>query len=225
MSISAIIPVYNGAAYLAAAIDSVFDQSCPPTELIVVDDGSTDDSAAIAERFGGRLILVQQANAGPAAARNVGLAQARGDYVAFLDADDIWFPDTLAIQTAHLAALGEPRIGWGRSVRTLEPGVAEPSHAGWKEAQYVLSVSSMLFPRAAFDRVGIFDPSFRMGEDLDLLIRMHDAGITFAQHPGLVCRRRLHANNLSRDEQAITFGHFMAVKRSFDRRRAADRPE
>jgi hypothetical protein len=93
--ISVVIPVYNEAAVLPRALTSVFAQTVAPAEIIVVDDGSTDDSAAIARTFGERVRLVQQSNAGVSAARNRGIAECRSELVAFLDADDEWLPEFL----------------------------------------------------------------------------------------------------------------------------------
>jgi glycosyltransferase involved in cell wall biosynthesis len=97
-TITAIIPVHNGERHLAEAIQSVLAQTLPPGEIIVVDDGSTDASAAIAQSFGAPVRVLAQPNLGPAAARNLGLAHATGDLLAFLDADDLWTPNKLARQ-------------------------------------------------------------------------------------------------------------------------------
>ena len=94
--ISCIVPVYNGERYLAETLQSILGQRVGPLEVIVVDDGSTDGTAGVARRFGSAIRVLHQTNAGPAAARNLGLSEARGDFVAFLDADDLWKPDKLA---------------------------------------------------------------------------------------------------------------------------------
>ena len=94
-SVTVIIPCYNGAAYLREAIDSALDQTHPPLEVIVIDDGSTDDSAAIAESYGPPVCVIRQENQGESVARNRGIDEAKGDWVAFLDADDLWKPTKL----------------------------------------------------------------------------------------------------------------------------------
>jgi glycosyltransferase involved in cell wall biosynthesis len=96
--ITLIIPVYNGERYLAKAIHSALSQTLPPTEVLVVDDGSTDGSAAIARSFGPPVHVLTQANLGPAVARNLGAVHAAGDLLAFVDADDLWSPEKLAHQ-------------------------------------------------------------------------------------------------------------------------------
>src|SRR2546427_4231674 len=107
--VSVVIPVYNGERYLADAIQSVLDQTYQNLEVIVVDDGSTDGSAAVAKRFGDAIRYVRQANGGVCQARNTGISVARGTYLAFLDQDDLWLPDKLAVQVAYLES--HPEVG------------------------------------------------------------------------------------------------------------------
>src|SRR6185503_2024667 len=102
--VSAVIPAYQAAAFLADAVESVLAQTEPVGEIVVVDDGSTDGTAAVAASFGDRVRYVRQENQGVAAARNRGVAEARGRLVAFLDADDTWEPEKTARQLAHLRA-------------------------------------------------------------------------------------------------------------------------
>lgn len=102
--ISCIVPVFNGERYLWEALESIFAQTYRPIEVLVVDDGSTDGTGAVAASYGSRLRYLWQPNAGPAAARNRGLEAARGEFVAFLDADDLWHPEKLARQMARFAA-------------------------------------------------------------------------------------------------------------------------
>jgi len=105
-SISVVIPCYNGARFLAETLRTVFSQTRPPEEILVVDDGSTDDSAAVAERFGSPVRVLRQANRGESAARNRGIEESRGEWIAFLDADDVWAPKKLE-----------------RQCKAIEPGV------------------------------------------------------------------------------------------------------
>src|SRR4051794_39471252 len=106
-TVSCIVPVFNGERYLREALDSILAQSHSALDVLVVDDGSTDDSAPLAKSYGDRLRYFFQPNAGPAAARNVGLAAARGEFVAFLDADDRWHPHKLTLQLARFGARPE----------------------------------------------------------------------------------------------------------------------
>src|SRR5438034_9298591 len=108
-TVSVIIPTYNYARYLAAAIESALAQTYAPLEIIVVDDGSTDDTLRILGAYGNRLRVLRQANQGAGAARNAGIAAARGEYVAFLDSDDLWHPRKLELQLARFAS--DPDLG------------------------------------------------------------------------------------------------------------------
>ncbi|MFO0842697.1 MAG: glycosyltransferase family 2 protein [Gemmataceae bacterium] len=103
-TISVVIPCYNGANYLREAIDSVLSQTRPVLEVIVVDDGSTDDSFAIAESYGAPVRVIRQPNQGESVARNRGIDEAKGDWIAFLDADDLWMGDKIERQAAHMSS-------------------------------------------------------------------------------------------------------------------------
>ena len=108
MTISALIPTYNRRTQVIEAIDSVLAQTVPVDEVIVVDDGSSDGTAdAIRERFGSRVVLLEQQNAGVAAARNRGIAKAQGEWIALLDSDDTWMPKKIERQKAVIEALGD----------------------------------------------------------------------------------------------------------------------
>src|SRR5712664_390476 len=105
--ISCIIPVFNGERYLREALDSILAQTHRPVEIIVADDGSSDGTAAVVASYGDHVHYLHQPNAGPAAARNLGLSAARGEFVAFLDADDLWHPEKLVHQRARFQARPE----------------------------------------------------------------------------------------------------------------------
>src|SRR5437773_3781756 len=104
VTVSVVIPTYNYARYLPEAIDSALAQTHAPLEVIVVDDGSTDDTPRVLAVYGDRIRVIRQANRGPGAARNTGIAAARGEYVGFLDADDVWLPRKLELQMARFEA-------------------------------------------------------------------------------------------------------------------------
>src|SRR5262245_23175320 len=115
--VSAIIPVFNGSRYLADAIESVLDQTHAAIDITVVDDGSTDESVAVAEWFGDRVRIIRQRNEGQAAALNAGLKSVTGEYVGFLDADDLWMPEKTVRQVEQFTS--RPELGY--SVTTIRP--------------------------------------------------------------------------------------------------------
>ena len=197
--VSVILPVYNGAAYVAEAIDSVLAQSYRPYELIVVDDGSSDDSTAIAEKYDG-VTLLCQSNQGVAAARNTGLAASQGEFFAFLDQDDRWTPDKLRIQMHYL--LDHPHIQYviAKQRIFLEPGTEAP---GWlkkdilRKAQAGFLPGTLVARRDVFDHIGRFDPTYQVTSDADWFFRAKDAGIPMAALDEVLLLKRIHGANES----------------------------
>jgi glycosyltransferase involved in cell wall biosynthesis len=184
-SISVIIPSYNYGRYIAEAIRSALGQTLKPAEVIVVDDGSTDDTAKVVAGFGDRVRYVRQENAGVCAARNRGVAESSGELIAFLDADDIWEPTKLERQAEKFAAdseIGLVHCGMrefcSESGETLvlhldgmEGDVAEDLLL-WERPVVNVSGSVIMVSREAFERVGEFDPRQKCGEDRDLCYRI-----------------------------------------------------
>lgn len=195
--VSVIIPSYNCAPYLSEAIESVLDQSHPPAEVIVVDDGSTDDSLEIARGFGARIRLLAQANAGVSAARNRAIEEATGDWLAFLDADDVWLPTKLERQLA--AVEGRPdvvcvfsdfyRFGEGMKP-TLEHQPDNPAAPDWR----VRMLCSYVLPSTCMVRVdALGDVRFRVGavgEDMIFFAELRERG-SFLQVPEPLARYRI----------------------------------
>jgi glycosyltransferase involved in cell wall biosynthesis len=194
--ISVVIPAYNASAFLPATLQSVLDQSLPPGEIIVVDDGSTDDTAAIATAFGARVISV--VNGGPSAARNVGTRAACGEYIAFLDADDLWVREKLEAQLAALEAYGLPAFGFTDFTKFNERGRQRPSelrhHWAFRKAtkksdgngniiiaadaknpvlyDSYIPPSTLLVRRADILAVGGFNETLRVAEDFEFYLRL-----------------------------------------------------
>lgn len=222
LPISVIIPVYNGERYLAEAITSVLRQSLLPTEIIVVDDGSTDGSAAVAAGFGGRVRVNTQPNAGPAAARNLGVQMAHGDLLAFLDADDLWLPDKLTRQLAYLQA--DPRLDcvFGQVEQFISPDGSAAQRAALPPQPIMngLHVGTMLIWRRAFMAVGPFATTWTIGEFIDWYGRAQTRGLHAAVLPEIVMRRRWHDANLTRRTQAQRNDYAKVLKRHLDAKRA-----
>lgn len=191
--ISVVIPCFNAERYLAAAIRSVLAQDWPDLEILVIDDGSSDRSAElVADTFPG-VKLLRQANQGVAAARNNGIRQAQGEWIAFLDADDIWLPGKLQAQCEILAATPAARLSYTAwQVWTSSEPSPPPEYlasllsqsddqqrwsgaTGWIYPQLLLDcvvwTSTVLAHRSVFSEVGQFDPGLRIGEDWDLWLR------------------------------------------------------
>jgi glycosyltransferase involved in cell wall biosynthesis len=201
-TVSVIIPAYNAEAYVAEAISSALDQRCPPAEVIVVDDGSTDGTAAVVKGFGPRVTYIHQANARQAAARNTGIRHSSGELLAFLDADDIWEPDKLCRQVELLQSRPDVALAYCGAVEVGPDGAfgqtLAPQLRGVCGREILLgrgSVvlgSTMLARRSAMTRVGLFDDRLPPCEDMDLAWRigLHES-IDFVDAP--LVRYRQHA--------------------------------
>lgn len=185
--VSVVIPAYNYAKFLPAAVESVLAQTYSPIELIVVDDGSTDETPAILTGYGDRIQNIRKVNAGLSAARNTGIKAARGQFVGFLDADDLWLPDKIAMQMELYAR--HPEAGCiGCGVQVVDADLKEgrrTSHADLvgtseKRLQDILlrrewvggSGSGALIRRSILDEVGLFDENLTAAEDWDMWLRI-----------------------------------------------------
>lgn len=202
-TVSVIIAAFNAEPYLAAALQSVLTQTCPPTEVLVIDDGSSDNSASVAQAYAPWVQVFRQANRGPAAARNVGIRHSTGENLAFIDADDLWMPEKLARQMEILQGDSACEAVLGKVVNFITPELNDEqcgllaSRAGLSGA---FLVGAMLIRRSAFMRVGEFNEQWRHGDFIDWWARATDLGLRYTAIPELVMQRRLHTNNMTRRE-------------------------
>jgi glycosyltransferase involved in cell wall biosynthesis len=179
LRVSVVVPTYNSGPLVVEAVESALAQTYAPHEVIVVDDGSTDDTADRLARFGPPVRYVRQENARVAAARNTGLRVATGDVIAFLDADDVWHPEKLARQTAVLEAhpaiglLGTRMYPWPGPLPTPEahPAPVSPLRTDTMLPTNPLANSSVVVRRSTLERVGELDPELFGPEDYDLWLR------------------------------------------------------
>ena len=195
--ISCIVPVYNGEKYLAAALESIFRQTLAPFEVIVVDDGSTDSTPAVA-RNDGRVRYLRQDNAGPSAARNHGIRESRGELVALLDADDLWHAEKLERQAARFLARPELDISLTHSRNFWAPEVAEEEARFGGDRIGVLPAQTLVARRSVFDRVGLFDTAMLHREVPGWLVNAKQLGLVIETLPQVLCERRIHTTNRSR---------------------------
>jgi glycosyltransferase involved in cell wall biosynthesis len=217
--VSVIIPVFNSERFLAEAIESVLAQSHRNLELIVVDDGSTDGGAKAAQGYPVRYF--RQEHRGPGAARNFGIRQARGEFLAFLDSDDLWMPEKTARQTVRLAARPELEavFGWVEQFSAGEAAPPKIRNAGI--IKNGIHPGAMLIRSAAFARIGPFAEDRRIGEFLDWYARAMEAVLESEILPEVVLRRRIHDENLMRSPKADTSEYARILKAALDRRRSA----
>ena len=200
--VSCIVPVFNGEPYLREALDSILQQTYGPLQVIVADDGSTDGSATVVASYGEQIHYLRQANAGPSAARNLGLGAARGDFIAFLDADDLWLADKLAKQTARFAARPDLEMSVTYLQNFWIPELAHEAEAlrGDRLTQPLpgYAMDTLLARRRVFETVGLLNTALRHGEDTEWFLRASECGVVTELLPDVLCRRRMHHHNLTR---------------------------
>jgi len=212
--ISIIIPTYNRASFLKEAIQSVLDQdyflSSDPVylfELLIIDDGSTDSTKEIVKAFGDKVKYRYQGNKGISASRNLGLRLAKGDYIAFLDSDDLWKKAKLRMQMNLMEFLAEAAVCyteeiWIRKGIRVNPKKKHQKHSGWIFDKVLplclLSLSSALFSREVFEEVGHFDEELPVCEDYDFGIRVAQKFPVYLIPRPLTVKRGGHPDQLSK---------------------------
>lgn len=239
-TVSVVIPAYNAAAFLRQTIESVLAQTRPALEVLVVDDGSTDDTAQIAQSFGSPVRCLRQENQGLSRARNAGILAARGDWIALLDADDLWLPHKLARQMECLRQHAQHRrTSSGKAQRKAQrPAIAcftlteyvdtaghvlrcseVPHFPDLVEALLLYSCiigppSAALLRRETLQEIGLFDPRFSQCADWDLWLRLAEAGpVVYVAEP--LVRYRLHGANMSRDIALLERDTFAVLDKFF----------
>jgi len=221
--VTVIVPVHNGERFLRSALESLYAQDYQPFEVVLVDDGSSDGSAAIARTFPG-LRYLRQENQGQAAARNTGLSLARGEFVAYLDDDDLIPPHKLRRQAKYLVA--NPQVGCvlARQQIMLEPDVDPPEWLSrdpvFGDLDGVPLVSAMIRTQLLRE-IGGFDPSYRFAEDRDLFVRLREHGVHIDVLPEVLLFRRFHGENVNFRSRPEKHPLLRSLKAKIDRERAA----
>lgn len=224
--VSVIIPVYNGEKYLEEAIQSVLNQSYHPLDFILVDDGSEDGSARIAKKHVPPLRYAYQKHKGLSAARNRGIKLAQGQYIAWLDADDIWERDKLENQLAAFKNNPELDIVFGHMQQFFSPDLNEGERERIRlntELMPGYSPCALLVKRDSFFKVGLFDLKWELGQDIHWFLRAKEKGLQTLMLPDLVFRRRIHSSNVGRIKRQFQHHYLHIIKESMDRRRDAER--
>lgn len=230
-TVSVIIPVYNQAQYVAQAIDSVLAQQFTDYEIIVVNDGSTDESPQMLNRYRGRIGVITQMNQGLSAARNSALQIARGEFIGFLDADDLWYPHTLATTVAYLQDHPNIDLVCGAWDLINEAGqIIQPPNnfSAYREkvAQNFLRTialgnfilpSALLVRRTCFDRCGLFDPDLKGVEDWDFMSRVAAKGCRLGLIDVPVLHYRRHEGCLTRKPERTEKASRQVLDKLFSR--------
>lgn len=201
--VSTIIPVFNNEKYLAEAVASVAAQTDVDQEVWIVDDGSTDDTLALARRLAAEahplpIHVLTQPNQRAGAARNNGAAHATGEFLAFLDSDDVWTPGRLRLMLGAFADDPTLDIVFGHVQQFISPELTEAERQVFvcpPDPMPGLHPGGALIRRAAFERSGGFDTQLRHGEIIDWIVRLRESGLKERLLPDVVFRRRIHGGN------------------------------
>jgi glycosyltransferase involved in cell wall biosynthesis len=218
--VSVIIPCYNGEAFLAEAIESALAQTYQPVEIIVVDDGSTDSSPAIAHKYPVRYI--RQYNRGLTKTRNRGVRESRGEYIVFLDADDRLRPEAIETGLCVMAVQPECAMVVGDHIFVSEEGrhlrdshkvyLVDSHYEALLKSNFIEMISSVLFRRVVLEEVGGFDTELRVAEDYELYLRIARK-YPITCHRSVVAEYRLHGTNASRNSELMLSMTLQVLKR------------
>lgn len=216
--ISTIVPVFNCEKYLGAGIESVLAQKYEPMQIIVVDDGSTDGSAQVARSFA-QVEYHYQENAGVATALNRGLAAAKGEFMAFLDSDDLWVEGKLKLQLDAFARDPELGMVMGSVEQFRETGPDNPPVSlGIFKGYLKIAV---LIRRSAMFQVGLFDPQWKTGDFIDWYIRATELKVKSLMLPEVVAKRRIHDTNMGIRQRDVQSDYARIMRQALERRRKA----
>jgi glycosyltransferase involved in cell wall biosynthesis len=218
--ISVILPVYRVTSYIAETLDSVLAQTCQDFEIILVNDGCPDTAnlEAALTPYMSAIRYIKQANGGPSAARNTGIAAARGEYVGFLDSDDLWLPEYIASQCAFFREHPELDMVYtdaelfgegervGKRFMELCPSDGEVTLLSLLTERCTVLTSSVMVRRSVVERAGGFDPEFRHSEDFDLWLRVLQAGGRIGYQRRVLLRRRERSGSLSANVRNMSGG-------------------
>ena len=220
-NISVIVPAYNAERYLGQALTSIQNQTLLPIEVIVVDDGSTDATAQIAETHPIQPRTIKQPNSGAAAARNLGVQEAQAEWIAFLDADDLWEPGKLESQQNALLNDKNMQMAFGHVDQFISDDVDEsvkktiacPEHS---IAGYI--PGTLFTRRSTFLDVGLFDTTYQLGEFIDWYARAVELGTTGVMLPEVLLHRRLHGANQTIQQRDAQSDYVRVVRAAIKRR-------
>ncbi len=220
MTISVIMPVYNGADFIGEALQSILMQTQPVQEIIVINDGSTDNLDEALDPFLTSITLINQSNAGQAAARNKGIRLAKSELIAFLDADDYWKNNHIELLCNKLKNDSSLDYVIGRVKNfkqdcSISEGLENPNDG---LAGFVPGAG--LFHRSCFERVGLFDESYRLAEVVDWSSRAMDGLLKFEIVEAITLMRRIHGNNNGIKKAALKKEYLRAIRTSLKRREA-----
>ena len=216
--VSAIVPLFNGRRFIREAIDSILAQELKPREIIVIDDGSTDDGPDLLESYP-ELRVIRQPNGGEAVARNRGIQKSEQPLIAFLDQDDLWLPQKLSLQFRVLQADASVELVFGQHRLFVEDDTRWFRQDLLGKDLTAELPGSLLVRRTVFERIGQFREDLRRGSDVDWICRAQDAGVKSQLVEEVLLFRRMHQANSSIDETLFMNGLLRVARASVQRKR------
>jgi glycosyltransferase involved in cell wall biosynthesis len=221
--ISVVMPVFNTEKYVAQAITSVLNQTYRPIEIICINDGSTDATKRVLESFGDSIIFVDsKENGGIGMARNKGIHMVKGEYLAFMDADDIWKPEKLALQINQLYKNPRLDMVFTYSQFFLSPDIAQAT----KDMRHLPDnaipgyiAPTVLVKKSSFDKVGLFQTHWKVGEFIAWLTKAKDMGLQYMVMPDILHLRRIHQTNTVVTQRSQRSDYVKIVKEMLERKR------
>ncbi len=222
--VSVIIPTYNGEEFIEETLESVFSQTYKNFEVIIIDDGSSDNTRKIIKEYDKPLNHYFQQNLGAGAARNLGVARSKGEFIAFLDHDDYWTPTKLERQISVLKSKSDVDavVGFVKNVAQKDwHSIKKDNSTSLDNALSALIPSVMFLRRDAFSKVGEFETKTKIGEVIDWFVRAKENGLNIASLDEILVFRRIHNTNNGILHKDFKKDYLRVLKRSIDRRRAA----
>lgn len=223
--ISVVIPLHNGAKYVEAALNSIHNQTVQVAEILVIDDGSTDNGAELARQHPSRPIVFQQPNQGAAAARNCGIRKARFPFIAFLDHDDLWRPNKLLLQCAAfeqdpdlVTCFGRIDFFW-EDPNCIEAKAFKGHHRTTAVPGYV--TTTMLARASVFETVGMLDESLAQADSIKWCAALQDLGVKSRMLDAVLLDHRMHETNLTRRRENFASEILSVLRRRQQTRRPA----
>lgn len=221
--VSVIIPVYNGERFLRDAVGTVHAQRYPSVEIIIVDDGSTDGTATLLEDLPCDVRYFKQENAGPAAARNRGIRDTAGELIAFLDVDDSWPENTLAMLVDEMTRDPELRVVHGYAqLLEHDPVAGSYEYRGNPRESFPYYIGAGLYRKRAFGEVGLFNPSLLFGEDADWFNRVAELKLPVKRLDAVTLHVRRHGRNMTHEKSLVALNVLRVFKKALDRRRGVE---
>ncbi len=220
--VSVIIPSYNCERYLCEAIESVLRQTYPSLQIIVVDDGSTDSTPLLVRNYTDNVEYIRQPRSGSGSARNTGVAAARGDFLAFLDADDLWVEEKTEIQMGFLERHRDVEAVFTHARQFFSHDLPQDERERiWCTERPLPGhiPSTLVIRKAAFSRIGEFESRWTIGDFMSWYLRAEEQGLHTVVLPDCLCLRRLHRTNKGIVHSDKMDQRFRILKAALDRRR------